>query len=659
MSIRKKIFALVFLAILIPASVIAVVQYQLSKAELVRGMERDLEKANKVANYYFERKQNEALAVTKRYAANADLVSTVSSGDRAALDQKIAPLFTQLKLERQVSIFEFGDSQGRVFTRGHQPGKFGDDKGKNPSVAAALQGREVMGFEFGSSGLAIRAFVPLKNEQRVIGTLQTGFNLNQEFFSGIEGYVGNPIAFYAKDVLVKSADPNEQALLGQAHPDAGLFKRVSEARQPVRVEKDAGMQVFYPLLDPSGTQVQGMYRMDRDLTALQQALRKQMLVAIGIVAASIVAGIIAAAVFSRRLTRSIIAAKDQLVALSAAGGDLTAELRACGADEAGQLGSAFNKFLGNLRGIVQEVKSGADEVAQSSTRLEGNIQQSSETSAQTADAANAIAAAAAQQVEKAESLGVFSADITVYSQKALADAENTFQYVSQSVHATKKGQEVVDVTIEQVNRTEAAIRRLAAIVDDLKGKSHEISLMNDTIAAIAGQTNLLALNAAIEAARAGEQGRGFSVVAEEVRKLAEQSQAASEKIQERVREIQQAVADSGTAMALSLKEVAETTHTVKSTGESFLTISDLINNILTNVEETTQHVRNIAARTSTIDQSAHALIGGSKEIATQTTHISASTEELNALLEEILQSNQRLAQIAQGLNQTVGIFKTR
>lgn len=658
MSIRHKIFVLVFLSVLIPASIVALVQYQLVKTELSNAMERDLESANKVVRYFFERKQTEALVLTKLYATNSDIVASFQSGDRVNLDSKIAPIFMQLKLERQLSVFEFGDSRGKVFTRGHQPGKFGDDKSQNLSVAAALQGKEVKGFEFGSSGLAIRAFVPLKANQEIVGTLQTGFNLNDDFFSGVIGYVGSQVAFYEKDILVKSADPSEKESIGKPITDATLFKQVSDTKMPIRRESGNNLQIYYPLFDPSGSVVQGMYRLDRDLSILQSALQKQLVTAAAIVAFFALVGIVIALIFSRRLTKSIIAAKNQFISLSTAGGDLTMELIVMGNDETAQLSNAFNGFLKNLRDIVHQVKNGANEIAQSSVRLKENIQQSNEASAQIADAVNGAAGATMQQLERAKDLEILSTDIAAYSQNALQNAENTVTLVSDSVGATKQGQEVINIATESVSRTEESIRKLAFIVEDLKDKSQEISLMNDTITAIAGQTNLLALNAAIEAARAGEHGRGFSVVAEEVRKLAEQSQQASEKIQDRVREIQKAVDQSSVAMELSRKEVADTIKTVKLAGDQFQNISALMSNILATVQDTTAHVRSVEERTINIEQSTKIMAGGSKEIANQTANISASTEEFNALIEEILQSNQRLAQIAVEMNSNVEVFKT-
>lgn len=628
------------------------------QADLVGAMEQDIERANKVALYYFDRKQNEALVVTQLYAANSDLVSVFQTGERGVLDAKLVPVFHQLKTERGLSVFEFGDAKGKVFTRGHQPGKFGDDKSQNSSIVAVLQGQEVKGFEFGSSGLAIRAFVPLKSNLGIIGTLQTGFNLNDDFFSGIAGYVGSEVAFYEKDVLVKSADPKDRDLIGKPYPDAGLFGKIEQEKQPVRIEKDNDLQIYYPLFDPSGTHVQGMYRLDRDLTGLHQALRKQLATAVGIVVISIFIGSFIANLFSRRITQSIIAAKDQLVELSSSHGDLTREMSTGSTDESGQLGKAFNKFVVNIREIVVQVKSGANEMERSSKILAGNIQQSTDISGKTAEGAHLIADATGKQLVEMQELGVLSIDIAEHSHQALVDAENTVAYVSQSVDITKRGQEVVTIATEQVTRTEQSINKLALVVNDLNKKSQEISVMNDTIRGIAGQTNLLALNAAIEAARAGEQGRGFSVVAEEVRKLAEQSQLASEKIQERVFEIQKTVEQSVVAMELSLQEVTETTLTVKSAGERFFAISNLMDTILDTVTTTTKHVRSVTERTATIEQSAQTLLSGSREIANQTVHISAASQELNALMEEILQANQRLAQIALGLNRNVAMFRT-
>jgi len=106
------------------------------------------------------------------------------------------------------------------------------------------------------------------------------------------------------------------------------------------------------------------------------------------------------------------------------------------------------------------------------------------------------------------------------------------------VDRANDGGQTIELAIAQMGKIETTVNSSAQVVSKLGERSKEIGQIVATISGIAGQTNLLALNAAIEAARAGEQARGFTVVAEEVRKLAEQSQEATKKIAVLIGEIQ-------------------------------------------------------------------------------------------------------------------------
>jgi methyl-accepting chemotaxis protein len=119
----------------------------------------------------------------------------------------------------------------------------------------------------------------------------------------------------------------------------------------------------------------------------------------------------------------------------------------------------------------------------------------------------------------------------------------------------------------------------AEVINDLAEKSKNIANITTTISSISEQTNLLALNASIEAARAGENGKGFSVVAEEVRKLAEQSSESTQGISSEIQQIQEQVANAVAVMKDSIDYMGLSTSSIDNISSTFSGIEKEIENI--------------------------------------------------------------------------------
>ena len=219
------------------------------------------------------------------------------------------------------------------------------------------------------------------------------------------------------------------------------------------------------------------------------------------------------------------------------------------------------------------------------------------------------------------------------------------------------GQFVVETTVAQMNRIDSQVTSTAEAMNELHEKTEQIGDIITLISSIAAQTNLLALNAAIEAARAGEAGRGFSVVADEVRKLAEQSTAAAQDTAALIHEIQEGMRMAKGAMGEGAAAVHEGLAHIRQTGQSF-------HDILLAVEDVSMQVEHVMAGVVQVREGAAGLVAVFEEVAhssemmaagTQT--VSASVQETNAAVEEIKDATNQLAQMAEGLKETVSTFR--
>ncbi len=191
------------------------------------------------------------------------------------------------------------------------------------------------------------------------------------------------------------------------------------------------------------------------------------------------------------------------------------------------------------------------------------------------------------------------------------------------------------------------------VIKETNNRANEINAASITIASIAEQTNLLALNAAIEAARAGEAGRGFSVVADEIRKLAEESTASTGQIDETVKMLQEQSAFAVQKVEAIGHIMESQNQSVNQTGETFKQLAIAIENIKEKVEDVRTLGSNMEAEKNSILGILENLAAISEENAASTEEVSASTEEQTASLEEVNSASMSLAQLAVDLNDLI------
>ena len=326
-------------------------------------------------------------------------------------------------------------------------------------------------------------------------------------------------------------------------------------------------------------------------------------------------------------------------------------------DEVGRLQKDFKNMADMLKSTMDQIGQATAQVAASSAQLEASAEQSAQGAGHVAATVAEVAEGAMDQVN--------AVDTTVQVVKEIGEeinhiADNASDVVTLSKEATAAavdGGKAINHAIDSITNINDIVQDTATVIRSLGAFSDKISQIVDTISDIASQTNLLALNAAIEAARAGEQGRGFSVVAEEVKKLAEQSEGSAGDISDIIKEIQSQIHYAIDKMDKSAKEVSTGQDVVLAAGDSFKIIQNQIDNVNQAVQGITGIVQQLSTSSSNVISSVEQIRNISQETAANSQTISAATEEQSAGMEEIASSAEALAQLSNQLEDTLKKYK--
>ncbi|SMC32767.1 methyl-accepting chemotaxis protein [Sporomusa malonica] len=359
--------------------------------------------------------------------------------------------------------------------------------------------------------------------------------------------------------------------------------------------------------------------------------------------------------FSRKIANRLIVMLRQITQL--AEGDLRkSTVVDNSSDEIGQLGRAINIMAEKLSDVMRKVAYSSEQVAASAEQLKSGAEQSAQGACQVAESITEVAAGTEKQTAAVNKTVLAIDRISVDIKQTATTVNNVESTANIAANAANAGGRVIENAVSQMNNIEQKVTRSAQVVVKLGERSKEIGQIVDTIAGIAGQTNLLALNAAIEAARAGEQGRGFAVVADEVRKLAEQSEAAAKQIAMLISEIQGDTDEAVKAMNEGTNEVKIGAEVVNTAGQAFAEIIASVNGVTHQVAGITAAIQKITTGSQEIINAIQEIEGISNDTASQTQNVSAVTEEQSASMEEIAAASNSLAQMAQDLQSIVAKF---
>ncbi|ARV97273.1 hypothetical protein JS609_00389 [Bacillus subtilis] len=487
---------------------------------------------------------------------------------------------------------------------------------------------------------------------------QTQINGNEDIVDLLGEKTGDTITIFQGDTRVATnvMKNGERAVGTQASSEviAAVLKKGKRFYGQADVAGSSYQTAYMPLKDQNGNIIGMLYTGANQsiLASLTQSLFTQFAIVLVIV---IIVSVILVLVFTRKINKRLNALKSAFE--SAGNGDMTIEVSDKTGDELSELSVYYNKMRMKLNDTIQTVQQSALQLASASQQLSAGAEETNQASEKITEAVQQIANGAQDQITRIEnsesSLKQASADIRDISANTAAIADKG--QLAQS--KADIGQKEIANVQAQMDAIHQSIQKSGEIIHQLDGRSKQIEQILSVITQIADQTNLLALNAAIEAARAGEQGKGFAVVADEVRKLAEESQQSAGQISKLIIEIQKDMNRSARSVEHVKTEAAEGVTMIQRTRDAFKEIAAATGEISAEISDLSASVTNISASAHQINDSFAANTADIKESTKNTRQAAALTEEQFAAMEEITAASETLSQLAEELTGIISQFK--